>query len=132
MKIIPYDKPNYTAANLWQKISTAASRLGRETVEKILWLYYASRRPQTPKWAKTLIYSTLAYFILPVDAIPDFIPISGYTDDVTAIAAALATLAAYVDDDVKRRTTTKLKLWFGDEDNVEIVKQASPSPSPSD
>ncbi len=129
MKIIPYDKPNYTAANLWQKISTAASRLGRETVEKILWLYYASRRPQTPKWAKTLIYSTLAYFILPVDAIPDFIPISGYTDDVTAIAAALATLAAYVDDDVKRRTTTKLKLWFGDEDNVEIVKQAPSSPS---
>lgn len=129
MKIIPYDKPNYTAANLWQKISTAASRLGRETVEKILWLYYASRRPQTPKWAKTLIYSTLAYFILPVDAIPDFIPISGYTDDVTAIAAALATLAAYVDDDVKRRTTTKLKLWFGDEDNVEIAKQAPSSPS---
>lgn len=129
MKIIPYDKPNYTAANLWQKISTAASRLGRETVEKILWLYYASRRPQTPKWAKTLIYSTLAYFILPVDAIPDFIPISGYTDDVTAIAAALATLAAYVDDDVKRRTTTKLKLWFGDEDSVEIVKQAPSSPA---
>ncbi len=112
MKIIPYKRPAVSGEVLWQKISSAAGRLSRETVEKVLWLYYASRRPETPKWAKTLIYSTLAYFILPLDAIPDFIPITGYTDDLGAIGTALATLAMYVDDDVKRKTSAKLQRWF--------------------
>lgn len=74
--------------------------------------YYAARRPETPIWAKTAVYSALAYFILPTDAIPDFIPITGYTDDMAAIAAAVATISQYIDDDVKALASKKLKSWF--------------------
>ena len=33
--------------------------------------------------------AALIYFVSPIDAIPDFIPVVGYLDDVTVIAVAL-------------------------------------------
>lgn len=36
--------------------------------------------------------AALFYFISPVDAIPDVIPIAGLTDDAAVIAAAVATI----------------------------------------
>jgi uncharacterized membrane protein YkvA (DUF1232 family) len=105
----------FSAQALWGKLARTAKKLGRETVEKILWLYYASQRPETPRWAKTLVFGALAYFILPTDAIPDFIPITGYTDDMAAIAAAVTTIAVYINRDVKEKTAEKLKRWFGED-----------------
>ncbi|MEZ5482797.1 MAG: DUF1232 domain-containing protein [Porticoccaceae bacterium] len=112
MKLSPYNPKPFSPNALWAKLSSVATRLGHETVEKILWLYYASQRQETPKWAKTVVFSALAYFILPTDAIPDFIPVSGYADDIAAITAAVTTLAAYIDSDVKKKTEEKLKRWF--------------------
>lgn len=105
-------KKRYSGADFWIKLKLSAKTAGRELVEKSLWLYYAARRPETPIWAKTAVYSALAYFILPTDAIPDFIPITGYTDDMAAIAAAVATISQYIDDDVKALASKKLKSWF--------------------
>ena len=102
----------YSGADFWIKLKLSAQTAGRELVEKSLWLYYAARQPETPLWAKTAVYSALAYFILPTDTIPDFIPITGYTDDMAAIAAAVATIAQYIDDDVKDLAANKLKSWF--------------------
>ena len=82
-------------------------------IEKALWLYYAAQQPDTPKWAKTVIYGALAYFVLPVDAVPDAIPLAGFTDDLGALAAALATVAAYVTDEVKRLAADRMREWFG-------------------
>lgn len=105
-------KKRYSGADFWIKLKLSAKTAGRELVEKSLWLYYAARRPETPIWAKTAVYSALAYFILPTDAIPDFIPITGYTDDMAAIAAAVATISQYIDDNVKALASKKLKSWF--------------------
>lgn len=113
MKLEPYKAKPFSAPALWGKLSRVTKRLGREMVEKILWLYYASLQPQTPAWAKTVVYTALAYFILPIDAIPDVIPGSGYSDDLAAITAALSTIAAYVDSDVKKLANEKIEKWFG-------------------
>jgi len=102
----------YSGTDFWIKLKLSAKTAGYELVEKSLWLYYASRRPETPIWAKTAVYSALAYFILPTDAIPDFIPITGYTDDMAAIAAAVTTISQYINDDVKALANKKLKDWF--------------------
>lgn len=82
-------------------------------IEKALWLYYAAQQPNTPVWAKTLIYGALAYFVLPVDAVPDAIPVVGFTDDLGALAAALGTVSMYVTDQVKTMAAEKMKEWFG-------------------
>jgi uncharacterized membrane protein YkvA (DUF1232 family) len=86
--------------------------MGRETLEKALYLYYAVQSPHTPKWAKRVIYGALGYFILPLDAIPDLAPLIGYTDDLSVMAAALATVAFYITPDVKTQAQQKLDHWF--------------------
>ena len=64
-------------------------------------MYYTLQKPATPVWAKTMIIGALGYFISPIDLIPDFIPIAGYTDDLTALVAAIVAVAMYIDEDVK-------------------------------
>lgn len=103
----------YSDESFWDKVKKYAKVAGKEVVEKSLWLYYAAQRPETPFWAKAVIYGSLAYFICPVDAIPDVIPVVGFVDDLGALAAALAMVAVYIDEDVKAKASENLKNWFG-------------------
>lgn len=104
----------YDDNSFWEKTSRYAKWAGREMIEKALWLHYAAQDDRTPLWAKTTIYGALAYFILPADAIPDFIPAAGLTDDFGALVAALTTVAIYVTPEVKEQTTAQLRTWFGE------------------
>lgn len=45
-------------------------------------LWFASRNPRTPWYAKALGVFVVAYALSPIDLIPDFIPVLGYVDDV--------------------------------------------------
>ncbi len=103
----------YSEPRLWQKLARYALAAGREVVEKALWLYYASQRSDVPRWAKATIYAALAYFILPLDAVPDITPLGGYADDLAALSAALLTVAAYVDDAVREKARQRMQQWFG-------------------
>lgn len=97
---------------LWQKISDFAKQAGREVIEKVLWLYYAAQEPDTPAWAKSTIYGALAYFILPTDTIPDFIPVTGFTDDLSMLAAAVGTVSLYITAGVKEKAAERMAQWF--------------------
>lgn len=108
------DQSNYSDDSFWSKLGRYARVAGREVVEKALQLFYALQNPRTPKWAKTVIVGALAYFILPTDAIPDFIPVAGYGDDLGALTAALTTVAIYITDDVKKAAGEKVRQWFGE------------------
>ena len=57
-------------------------KLAVKIVEKALWLYYTAEDKDTPKWAKATVFASLAYFVAPVDAIPDPTPVLGFTDDL--------------------------------------------------
>lgn len=103
----------FTAARFWKKLGRHASVIGRGTLEKALYLYYAAQNPATPAWAKRVVYGALGYFILPLDAIPDLAPLIGYTDDLSVMAAALATVAYYITPQVKQQAHDKLDQWFG-------------------
>lgn len=104
---------DYSDAGFWRKLKDQATLAGKTVVDYALQLYYASQRPETPTWAKTVIYGALAYFILPIDAVPDVIPGIGYVDDLSVLMTALVTLAQYVDEDVKDRARQQSALWFG-------------------
>lgn len=104
---------HYSEAGFWDKLKDYAVVAGKHLIEKALWLYYASHQPNTPMWAKGVVYSALGYFIFPIDAIPDFTPVVGYADDLGAITAAVSMIAIYIDDEVKALAETKLRHWFG-------------------
>lgn len=97
----------------WNKLRDFAVYAGREVVERALMLYYAAQRPETPVWAKLVIFSALAYFILPTDAIPDFIPISGYTDDLGTLLTALGVVASSITPEVEQAAKQQAGEWFG-------------------
>lgn len=104
----------YSDKGFWDKVVAYARVAGKEVIEKALWLYYAAQNPTTPAWAKTVIYGALAYFIFPVDAIPDLTPAVGYVDDLGVLAAAVVTVSMYITDEVKALAAKKLKDWFGE------------------
>jgi uncharacterized membrane protein YkvA (DUF1232 family) len=52
------------------------------------------RDPQTPIWVKGLCIGVLGYLIVPTDLVADFVPVLGYGDDLAALTAAIATIAA--------------------------------------
>jgi uncharacterized membrane protein YkvA (DUF1232 family) len=120
----------YSEARFWTKLARFAKVAGAEVVEKSLWLFYAAQRADTPKWAKGIIYGALGYFILPLDAIPDFTPAVGYADDLGALAVALAIVASCIDDEVKRLARQKLADWFGNPDSDGAAQEAGKEPSP--
>lgn len=62
--------------------------------EDALAAWCCARDPATPSRVRFVLMSALAYFVLPVDAIPDFIPLLGFTDDAAVIAAAIASVAS--------------------------------------
>jgi uncharacterized membrane protein YkvA (DUF1232 family) len=56
----------------------------------VLSVWWCARDPTTPTAAKGMMMAALAYFVLPLDAIPDVLPALGLTDDAAVIAAVIA------------------------------------------
>ncbi|BBG89691.1 MULTISPECIES: YkvA family protein [Aeromonas] len=96
----------------WQKLLAFLKRAGYPFIETVLQLYYTSQKEDLPMWAKVLIYSALAYFISPLDAIPDVLPM-GLSDDIAVLSAALATISTFIDDQVRQQVARKLRELFG-------------------
>lgn len=78
----------------WPKMRRTAARIPFAGQAMAAW--YAAQDPKTPLAAKGLILGALAYFVMPVDAIPDVFVGIGFTDDAAVIAAVLATLGAHL------------------------------------
>ena len=104
---------HYSEPGLWSKIQKFAQQAGKDIIEKALILYFAAQSPNTPDWAKAAIYSALGYFIFPIDAIPDTIPVVGYTDDLAVMAAAMGAVAMSITPEIRMRAKKKLLDWFG-------------------
>ncbi len=81
----------------WPKIRRTAARI--PFARQVVSVYYSARDPATPTAAKGIMLGALAYFVLPIDAIPDIFAGIGFTDDAAVIAALIATLGA----NIKRR-----------------------------
>lgn len=103
-----YGEGAVTDASLRDKLTAAVRRAGSEAIRHALQLYFAARSPDTPAWARSVIYGALAYFISVFDAVPDFTPVMGYTDDLSVLAAAVATVATYVGPEERRKARAVL------------------------
>ena len=94
----------------WPKIVRTAARI--PFAGQALSVYYAARDPDTPAAAKGIMLGALAYFVLPIDAIPDIFAGIGFTDDAAVITALIATLGANIKSrhrDAAKAALEKLK-----------------------
>ena len=85
------------ARGFWPKIRKTAARI--PFADQALAAWFAARDPETPLAAKGMFLAGLAYFVMPIDAIPDIFAGIGFTDDAAVITALLAALGA----NIKRR-----------------------------
>ncbi len=61
-------------------------------------MYFCLLDARTPMWVKATVAAALAYFIMPADAIPDFLPVVGFGDDAGVLTAALTAVASHLTD----------------------------------
>lgn len=96
-----------------RKIRSALNQVSEEAITHALMLYYTLRAPDTPLWCRTVIVGALAYFISIIDGIPDLTPFLGYTDDISVMAAAVATLATHITPEIKAKAKNKARQLLG-------------------
>ncbi|MFE5320453.1 YkvA family protein [Paenibacillus sp. NPDC056579] len=107
-----YDQ-HFSEESFWEKLKKHAAKAGKKVVYTALLAYYALENPATPLKAKITIYSALGYLILPVDLVPDFIPVAGFGDDLAALLLAIGQVASYINKDVRAKALKKMEDWFG-------------------
>ena len=95
--------------------------MGSKLVYNVLILYYVMMAPGVPLGIKTAIVGALAYVIVPIDLIPDFIPVAGYSDDMAAIVSAVGMVADLITPDIKRKAADKVRDIFGTTDGCDLA-----------
>ncbi len=73
---------------LWQLLRKVARNVPFAPDALAAW--FCARDPATPTKVKAILLGAVAYFVLPLDVIPDVLPFLGFTDDAAVIGAALA------------------------------------------
>lgn len=81
-------------SRFWPKFKRVMARL--PFAEDLLAVYYAAFDPTTPLRARATLLAALAYFIMPVDFLPDVLLGLGFTDDATVLYLAIRTVAAHL------------------------------------
>jgi uncharacterized membrane protein YkvA (DUF1232 family) len=98
--LVVYDPAKYqrdqrlVEASFWKKLRRFASKL--PFVDELLAAYFCAMDPATPIQVKAVLFGALAYFIMPVDLIPDFIGWFGFTDDAAVLYAAIRSVAGSI------------------------------------
>ena len=77
----------------------------------LLWRLLKDRR--VPWWAKALLPALLLYLALPVDLIPDFIPVLGHLDDLLVVLLVVAVLLRAVPPEATEEHLSSLESREG-------------------
>ncbi len=108
------------------KLLQHARRFARKTSTKgmyiVLLLYYAYHEENVPSWAKKIIIGSFAYFVSPIDSIPDLTPFIGMTDDLGVLTFGLVTITCYITDETRFKAKEKLNTFLNGEANIEALK----------
>lgn len=93
----------------WLKFRETANRIPFS--EDVAAAYYCALDPQTPNKVRGILLAALAYFIMPLDTIPDFLLGFGLTDDLTVLTVAFTTISGNITD--AHRAAAKKALEAG-------------------
>ena len=111
---------HYSEDGLWGKIAKVAKQAGSKVIYAALILYYVLQDENTPKKHKAIILGALGYFILPIDILPDFIPLVGFSDDLAALIACIKSVYECVNPQIKAKAANKLASWFTEVEHISL------------
>lgn len=88
-------------ADFMARLKRVAKRI--PFAEDLLAAWFCARDPATPRRVRMTLLAALGYFVLPIDALPDIMPLLGFTDDAAVIAAAIAAVAGSITTEHRER-----------------------------
>lgn len=96
-----------------EKVCEYAKHVGRASVRPVLLMYYVMKSPDTPMSDKILIYSAIAYIILPIDLISaKRLPIIGWIDEIVSLTVAYQKVSRRITPEMKQEADALLDRWF--------------------
>jgi len=93
----------------WPKLKRLAARL--PFAETLLASYYAAFDRDTPFRVRAILVGALAYFVLPLDIIPDVLLGLGFTDDLAVLMTAFNAVQAHVKPEHREQARRVLDEW---------------------
>jgi uncharacterized membrane protein YkvA (DUF1232 family) len=91
----------------WARIKSVGRKL--PFAEDMLAAVYCALDPTTPARVRALVVGAIAYFVMPIDGIPDLLPMIGFTDDAAVIAATIAAIRAHMQPEHREKAREFLK-----------------------
>jgi uncharacterized membrane protein YkvA (DUF1232 family) len=78
----------------WPKMKAVAAKI--PFAEDALAAYYCTLDRDTPLRVRGTLLAALAYFVMPLDFLPDIMPMLGFTDDAAVFMAAFQMISAHI------------------------------------
>ena len=114
-------RDNFSDNQFWAKLKKVAAKAGARVVYCALILYYVLKNPGTPTADRAKILGALGYLILPLDLIPDWIPVAGFTDDLAALLWGVYSVSRNITPEIKEQARLKMSEWFKNYDPSELL-----------
>jgi len=92
--------------DFWTKVRRVGGRI--PFAQDLVAAFYCATDPTTPGRVRLILMGAIAYFLLPTDAVADFLPIVGFADDAAILAAAIAQVAGSITDEHRKKARTTL------------------------
>ncbi|MDX1715372.1 MAG: YkvA family protein [Anderseniella sp.] len=85
----------------WNKLKRNLARIPK--ADEVVAAYYAAFDSKTPFRIKAMLLAALAYFVMPIDVVPDFILGLGFTDDMTVLLTAFGLIRSNVTEEHREK-----------------------------
>jgi uncharacterized membrane protein YkvA (DUF1232 family) len=112
---------HYDENSLQNKLKNFSVKAGQQVIYAVLLLYYVLKSQGIPMKKKASIVAALGYFILPLDFVPDLIPLIGFSDDLGVLIFALAQISSSVTPEIKQQARKKMNDWFNKVDEKKLL-----------
>ncbi len=93
--------------SFWKSVKRVAGNT--PFLADLLAAYYCVMDSETPTRVRAILLAALAYFIMPVDTIPDFLAFFGFTDDIAVLTAAIAAVSGSITETHKKAAQKTLR-----------------------
>jgi uncharacterized membrane protein YkvA (DUF1232 family) len=116
----PLDRPSIPGAIPGAKAGATTGRRSLRRfirhiplIDRTLAAYYCARDPASPVYARVAVFFGIAYFIMPFDLIPDFIPFVAHLDDAAVMLLAIRLVHHRITPIHRERARLRLDQWAG-------------------
>ncbi|HZH52747.1 MAG TPA: YkvA family protein [Microvirga sp.] len=95
------------ARKFWEKLRRVGGKI--PFAEDLVAAFYCATDPRTSGRVKLILLGAVAYFVLPTDAVADFLPLLGFADDAAVLAAAITQVAGAISEEHRAKARETLK-----------------------